>query len=71
MRHASRPEAPAAPGVTHSPGEDPALVRARNHGVDLSLLQSMLGRTPDERLRMLDDEIRFFQEIDRGRGRRP
>jgi hypothetical protein len=59
-----------ASGVVPSPGEDPVLLRAREHGIDIGLLKSMLQRTPAERLRMLDEEIHFFQEIDRARGRR-
>jgi len=41
---------------------------AREHGVDLGLLRASLRRTPEERLRRLDDDLAFVRSM-RGAGR--
>jgi hypothetical protein len=47
-----------------------AIRRAREYGVDVGRLRAMLQRTPAERLRSLDESLRFFQLV-RPTGRRP
>lgn len=48
------------PGATSDP-----LKAAREYGVDLSLLQANLRRTPAERLRQLDAMLSFVHRIRR------
>jgi hypothetical protein len=41
--------------------DTPAIRRARELGIDIGLLRSMLRLTPEERLRRLDSDIEFFR----------
>ena len=43
------------------------LADAEAYGVDLTLIDAQLRRTPEERLRMLSENIEFFREVERNR----
>lgn len=55
--------------VRRRPGRRPrksgALTAARRHGLDVSLLQANLARSPDERLRQLDAMMAFRSRVRR------
>lgn len=52
-----------------APLEDtPAIARAREYGIDITLLEAMLDRTVEERLRMLDANLRFIRALHASRG---
>lgn len=46
------------------------LADAEAFGVDLTLIDAQLRRSPEERLRMLSDNIEFFREVARNRAAR-
>ncbi len=45
------------------PEDTPAIARAREYGIDITLLEAMLDRTVEERLRMLDENLQFVQAL--------
>lgn len=47
-----------------------AIRRAREYGIDVDRIRVMLEREPEERLRSLDESLRFFQ-MAQPTGRRP
>ena len=47
---------------TTAPSSDP-VADAADYGIDISLLRSGLGQTPDERLRQLDADAAFIREV--------
>lgn len=49
------------------PQDTPAIARAREYGIDITLLEAMLDRTVEERLRMLDGSVRFVRALDEWR----
>ncbi len=51
------------PTETELPADTPAIARAREYGIDITLLNSMLNRTVEERLQALDADLRFFHSI--------
>lgn len=42
------------------------LADAEAYGVDLTLIDAQLRRTPEERLRLLSDNVEFVREMRRG-----
>lgn len=46
---------------------DPAIAAAIEYGIDISLLQENLKRTPTERLERLVQRIKFSEELKRAR----
>lgn len=49
--------------------EHPAIARAREYGIDVGRLRAMLSRSPEERLRSLEESLHFFERA-RPTGRR-
>lgn len=47
-----------------------AIRRAREYGIDIGRIRAMLDREPEERLRSIDESLRFFR-MARPTGRRP
>lgn len=53
------------PPKTRRPSRTAALERARDWGLDLSLVQANLRRTPEQRLRQLDAMVAFRRQVRR------
>lgn len=59
------PRAAGRPPTMRRPRRAAALERARDWGLDLSLLQANLRRTPEQRLRQLDAMVAFRRQVRR------
>lgn len=62
------PRKPGRPSTKRRRG----VALAREHGIDIGLLESSLRRTPEDRLQRLDADVSFVRtmRVPRGRGRR-
>lgn len=65
LARAHAPRRPGRPRSTRRRRSPGARARAAAYGVDLSLVNSNLRRTPDERLRALDDNAAFVSAVRR------
>ncbi|MBI4669675.1 MAG: hypothetical protein HY747_10940 [Elusimicrobia bacterium] len=50
-------------GTASTYGNDPAIQEAISFGIDISLVESMLLKTPQERVRDLESMLAFLEQI--------
>jgi hypothetical protein len=55
--------------VMNEKNDKSAIERAREFGIDISLLEENLKRTPTERLLSLQETMKFFEEVRSARER--
>ncbi len=60
-----RPDLPDYNSIVSRAAEDDAVIAAYKQSIDRTLLRENLGRTPDERLRQLQELQRFADELRR------